>query len=324
MLNIAKLSKIQKQHLLKMLLKDEQKENSNGRFQEKSLNSHICPHCKSGKIRKNGVINGTQRFKCMSCNKFYSIKTNTLFQNSNKSLDVWFQYIDLMFEGKSLSQIAGMMNINIKTAFYWRHKILNAFSVIHNEKLSGIVEADETFFRHSKKGCRTLNRSARKRGEKAKKKGSKHKKRGLSNDLVCVACAIDRNKNIFNKSICFGRVQEKALRRNMSHRIKKGSVLVTDGASAYRKFSKSNELELKQLVGKRMLNKKYHIQTINSYHSGLKNWMRIFKGVSTKHLDNYLNFFKIMKKVKGDVFEKCISINNYVSVKGINEKQLAF
>ena len=110
----------------------------------------------------------------------------------------------------------------------------------------------------------------------------------------------------------------------MSHRIKKGSILVTDGAGAYKGFSKSNELELKQLVGKRMLNKKYHIQTINSYHSGLKNWMRIFKGVSTKHLDNYLNFYKIMKKVKGDVFEKCIGINNYVSVKGINEKQLSF
>ena len=76
MLNIAKLSKIQKQHLLKMLLKDEQKENSKGRFQEKSLNSHICPHCKSGKIFKFGKKNGQQRYKCKSCDKTYSIKTH--------------------------------------------------------------------------------------------------------------------------------------------------------------------------------------------------------------------------------------------------------
>jgi len=77
---------------------------------------------------------------------------------------------------------------------------------------------------------------------------------------------------------------------------------------------------LKEVASMRSSNDK-RVLTI---HSGLKNWVRIFKGVSTKHLDNYLNFYKIMKTVKGDIFEECISINNYMSNKNINEKKLSF
>ena len=37
------------------------------------------------------------------------------------------------------------LNISLKTAFVWRHKILDNLSKIKTEKLSGIIEADETF-----------------------------------------------------------------------------------------------------------------------------------------------------------------------------------
>ena len=47
------------------------------------------------------------------------------------------------------------MKINIKTAFYWRHKILKVLTQKDdNDKLGVIVEADETFFEESQKGAR--------------------------------------------------------------------------------------------------------------------------------------------------------------------------
>ena len=43
----------------------------------------------------------------------------------------------------------------------------------------------------------------------------------------------------------------------------------------------------------------YHIQHVNSAHSRLKNWTNIhFRGISTKYMKNYLNWFIKLKNLK--------------------------
>ena len=55
--------------------------------------------------------------------------------------------------------------INLKTAFYWRHKILKVLTKKDdNDKLGGTIEADEAFFEESQKGSRNV------KGERCKKK----------------------------------------------------------------------------------------------------------------------------------------------------------
>ncbi len=39
----------------------------------------------------------------------------------------WKEYFEYMTEGRFLRYIAKELEIDLKTAFYWRHKILNAF-----------------------------------------------------------------------------------------------------------------------------------------------------------------------------------------------------
>ncbi len=57
------------------------------------------------------------------------------------------EYIQLMLEGKTLKQCAKTLEISIPTAFYWRHKVLNALLRLGDGNLlSGIVETDETYF----------------------------------------------------------------------------------------------------------------------------------------------------------------------------------
>jgi len=56
--------------------------------------------------------------------------------------------------------------IKLQTAFYWRHKILKVLTKKddNDNKLDGIIEADETFFEESQKGARKVKgRDARKR-----------------------------------------------------------------------------------------------------------------------------------------------------------------
>ncbi len=42
----------------------------------------------------------------------------------------------------------------------------------------------------------------------------------------------------------------------------------------------------------------YHVQTVNSKESRLKTWIRDFNGVSTKYLQNYLNWFITLEKLR--------------------------
>jgi transposase-like protein len=128
-------------------------------------NNSQCPHCKSTHIIKRAKINNNQRFSCKNCTKYFTIKTNTIFAHSNKPIELWSRYIDLMCKKLSLRKIAQELNISLPTAFLWRHKILAALSSMKSNKLSGIIEADETYFRESQKGSRTLTREKHKSGK---------------------------------------------------------------------------------------------------------------------------------------------------------------
>ena len=119
----------------------------------KLSNNYKCPHCGSNKICKNGFLHGKyQQFKCNDCKKNYSIRTNTIFCKSKKSIKLWQEYIELFSQGLALRKIVEKMDnkINLKTAFFWRHKILKVLTKKDdNDKLGGIIEADETFFEES-------------------------------------------------------------------------------------------------------------------------------------------------------------------------------
>ena len=126
---------------------DKTKEN---RILLKLHNNHHCPYCNSNKIKKN-----------------YGIRTNTIFFHTRKSIQLWQEYIELFSQGLALRKIVEKMDnkINLKTAFYWRHKILKVLTKKDdNDKLGGTIEADEAFFEESQKGSRNV------KGERCKKK----------------------------------------------------------------------------------------------------------------------------------------------------------
>lgn len=128
----------------------------------KLSNNHHCPYCNSNKIKKNGKALGKYpQFKCNSCGKNYSTKTNTIFFHTRKTIEIWQEYIELFNQGLALRKIVEKMNkkINLKTAFFWRHKILKVLTKKdNNNKLDGMVEVDKTFFEESQKGNKKMTR----------------------------------------------------------------------------------------------------------------------------------------------------------------------
>lgn len=83
----------------------------------------------------------------------------------------------------------------------------------------------------------------------------------------------------------------------MSGKTEKGSVLCSDGYQSYIQFTQDSELVHKRLklsAGVRFIEKVFHIQNVNAYHSRLKGWIERFHGVATKYLDHYLGWFRLM------------------------------
>ena len=67
-----------------------------------------------------------------------------------------------MVQALSMRQAAASCGIAKNTSFKWRHRFLSAPATQQPAQMSGIVEADETFFLESFKGKRHLSRTARK------------------------------------------------------------------------------------------------------------------------------------------------------------------
>ena len=266
---------------------------SDGHFQ--------CPICHGTHIVKNGTRKGIQRFLCRGCKKAFSDQTLTPTAHSKKGAKTWVKYISCMMAGYSLRKCAEICHINLATSFFWRHKIINALaSYVSVGTVEGLVEADETYFRFSRKGNKTKGRTYKKGGciSMRTPKPKKLKKRGLSNDQVAVGTAVDRYGNLLIGLAGRGRLNYTDIQRFLAGRIMPQSTLCTDSAHGYSRLAKELNLEHIQIESGRRKKDIYHIQHVNALHSNLKQFMKKFKGVATKHLHYYLYWFKWMELFK--------------------------
>ena len=280
-----------------------------------------CPHCKHLKYVKFGIDKGSQRYKCKSCSRSFTEYTGTWMaglQHKDKIDD----YLVLMLQEKSLDKIKVALSINKKTAFDWRHKILASLSENDKDDFTGITESDETFFLSSEKGMFVTNREPRKRGGKSKK-------RGVSNDQVAVIVTQDRKSGLDLTVATMGRLKKIDIEKAIGNRINPNqTILCSDAHVSYKGFAIDNKMEhhvLKAIIKQRVKNKVYHIQHVNSTHNRLKKWIdNTFWGVSTKYLQQYLNWYRIKEKIKNsndklNVFVTKISedINAYQNYQNI-------
>ncbi|MDR1826073.1 MAG: IS1595 family transposase [Rickettsiales bacterium] len=297
---------------------------------ESGNNNSQCPRCHSNKIVKRARVNGSQRFYCKDCKKYYTIKTKTAFENSNKPIEMWAKYIDLMCKKLSLREITKELDISLPTAFLWRHKILAALSSMKSEKLSGIVEADETYFRESQKGNKQLKRKSHKSGKSKlthlqlrvflglteEEYKASRLKRGLSNDQVCVLTAMDRKNNIFGKPAGYGKMKSNFL-RIIKPQIDKKSTLITDGEPLYSTLQVAKHKKLEHGLSK---DKVYNIGRTDELHTSMKGLINgTFRGVATKYLDNYVNYVGIMKRKKLNM-DSVISCVNSITRESLKRK----
>ena len=162
------------------------------------------------------------------------------------------------------------------------------------------MEADETYVLESRKGARGLERKARRRGGKAKK-------RGLSREQVPVLMAADRSRTTV--SAVLPRVDAAALTAALDPVVAKDALLVSDGGASYPPCAAAlgvSHEALNRTMGERVRGD-LHVQTVNSRHSRLKDFLRPRRGIATRYLDNYLSWFHLVGLAPGANDRACLA-----------------
>jgi len=242
-----------------------------------------CPHCASSEFTHWGQSNDLPRYRCKACLKTFNVLTGTpLARLRHKPL--WLHYSEMMLESYTIRKAARELGIDKNTSFLWRHRFLMSPTIHKPKHLSGIVEADETFFLESHKGERGLSRKPRKRGGKATK-------RGTSDEQVPVLIVRDRS-GLTSEAILPG-VTADALTKVLTPLLDSDAILCSDGHRSYQAFSRKSGISHRPVnlsAGHRVIDKAFHVQNVNAYDSRLKSWMSRFHGVATKYLDHYLGW----------------------------------
>jgi len=114
----------------------------------------VCPRCQNKKawiVRQN-------LYECTQCHYKMSVLSGTIFQDTHHPLTLWFRAIWWLIGQKngasalSLQKILGLGSYC--TAWSWLHKLRRAMVRPGREKLTGIVEADESYIGGEKSGKR--------------------------------------------------------------------------------------------------------------------------------------------------------------------------
>jgi transposase-like protein len=258
-----------------------------------------CPYCGSPHIVGFGKYRGRQRYLCKDCGKTYNDLSASPMAGTHYP-EKWPEFIELMLQGAVLRKVAEALDIHISTAFYWRHKVLNALSAFTPNNLKGIVESDEKLFLESNKGRNQVKRYGKRQ---ARQRGGKASMRGISREQVCIIVAMDRNGEIVSKVTGRGRVSAKAIAAAIGPYIPEDAILCADAAKNYTLFAKERGLKhykVNSSNGRHVIDKVYHIQHVNSYHSRLEEFINYhFKGVATKYLDKYLGWKRFIELHRG-------------------------
>ena len=260
-----------------------------------------CPYCGSSRIIKYGHKDGKQRFLCKDCQQTYMHTTNTLMANSHYDRPVWMDFIRDTLLAQALDHSAEKLGFSHQTAFNMRQKILMALQDMLIQEpvfLSGIAELDETFVLDCYKGAPVPEDA----GRGARKHGAKAAKRGISNEYIAICTGIQRDGGIIAETVNRAKPSSDEVKEVFSGHIAENTLILTDGLRSY------NVLET--LAGCTVVDVNheecrgiFHLNTVNSLHSYIKQTYVHYRGVASKYLNRYNALFSIAFRCANDMMD---------------------
>jgi transposase-like protein len=264
-----------------------------------------CGHCGSERVARWGSAHGLARYRCRECERTFNALTGTPLAGL-RYRSRWLSFGEALKDGATVRQSAKNCGVATSTAFRWRHRFLATPAANEPTGLSGIVEADETFFRRSEKGSRRWTQPSLDSvppSRKPRRRGAPTGKRGTPLDEL-VPVLIMRDRQQVTRDAVLADLRAVTIGRELLPALAPDVLLCTDASSAYALIARQAGIQhepINRAAGEYVRNRVFHIQNVNAYDSRLKGWMYRFHGVATKYLANYLGWRRLIERLADDI-----------------------
>jgi transposase-like protein len=236
-----------------------------------------CPYCQSEKV---SYLEKAKLYKCYGDHPKpkFSLKVGTIMEDSALSIDKWLTAMWMIVNcrnGISSCEIARDLGITQKSAWHMAHRIRFALHHGSIEKLSGEVEADETFIGGK---ARNMHRS--------KKIGKGYQHRGIINKTIVMGM-LERGGKVTTKVI--QEREKETLHGHVRACIEEGTALYTDEWGPYTGLS---EDYIHQVINhaEKYVDGRVHTNGMENFWSLLKRGLSgTYVSVEPFHLFRYLD-----------------------------------
>lgn len=183
----------------------------------------VCPCCKSDKV---SFIATRRLWKCSPCKKQFSVKVGTIFESSPLGLDKWLPAFWMIVNAKngiSSCELARAIGVTQKTAWFMLHRIRLAMQNEDGGKLSGEIEADETFI-----GGKARSMNAKQKQKRSSGTG------GAGKEIVMGI--LERGGNVRLKHV--ENTRRNTVQSEIRENVEIGSEVFTDALPSYKGLDK--------------------------------------------------------------------------------------
>lgn len=234
-----------------------------------------CPHCDSDNIKKS-TAHATMPFRCNSCKKWFSAKTNTVMHGSKIGYRAWaitLYQVTTNIKGVSSMKLHRDLGITQKSAWHMLHRIREAYNEV-NDVFGGENEVDETFVGGKEGNKHAKNKTRAGRGTVGK---------------TAVVGIKNRDTNEVHAQVVDS-VNRETLQNFVVENTTSDAVVYTDGATAYKGLDRVH-VEVGHSVGE-YVRDQAHTNGLESFWSMLKKgYTGIYHHMSPKHLHRYVDEF---------------------------------
>lgn len=182
----------------------------------------------------------------------------------------------------------------------------------------GVCEADGTYLLDSYKGKKLAPDIRR----KPRKHGAVATKPGLSKEYVCVCAGVERDGRAISLAVNRSTASKEDIDQVFGDRVSNKTVVLSDGAKGYGILEKDGKCTV--LNAKASDDSFFNINTVNGYHSFIKDRNRNAHGVATKYLNRYNALFskvyRTTKAVVDDIYMSCSVTGMTATVQSLSRK----